>query len=161
MLIAYDNTGSIFHVVFDPVPNEIMIAMIEEGQKFLSYSQQFEPDIEIPWTDENGNPTTKWVQGAPIPFQPMPDTHYVDLTANPAAVAERPVMAISQEVTLNVGDTLVINDLPDPVEVTLDDQASELTGGTLELLADMPAEYMLTLNKWPYQTTILKVTVNA
>ncbi|AGC36066.1 hypothetical protein B7L88_gp022 [Rhizobium phage RHEph10] len=101
------------------------------------------------------------MQGAPIPFNPMPDTHYVDLTANPAAVVERPVMTISQEVTLNVGDTLVVNDLPDPVEVALDDEVTELTGGTLELSADMPAEYTLVLNKWPYQPATLKVTVNA
>ncbi|MBX4911377.1 hypothetical protein HJA82_29125 [Rhizobium bangladeshense] len=161
MLIEYDNTGSIFHVIFDPVPNEVVEFMVENGHQFLSYSQQFEPDVEMPWTDADGNPTTIMVQGPAIPFNPTSDTHYVDLTATPAAVVERPLMALDREVEMQVGDTLVLNDLPDPVEVVLDDQVTELTGGTLELSADMPAEYTLVLNKWPYQPATVKVTVNA
>jgi hypothetical protein len=138
MIIEHTPEGLIRHIVFDPVPPELFEAMDANGVEYHNF-----PPIKTEEGTQN------------VECDPMLD-YIVD-----GQITRRPAMDVPAAVELTVGETFTLAGLPDPIEVFLDDQVSELSGGTLELSADMPAEYRLILNKWPYQTAILKVTVNA
>jgi hypothetical protein len=138
MIIEHTPEGLIRHIVFDPVPPDLFETMDANGIEYRNFP---------PIMTENGTQN--------VECDPMLD--YI----NDGQITRRPAINVPATAQLTVGETFTLTGLPDPIEVILDGEVSELTGGTLELSADMPAEYTLVLEKWPYQTAILKVTVNA
>ncbi|TPN42336.1 hypothetical protein [Mesorhizobium sp. B1-1-6] len=87
-----------------------------------------------------------------------------DYVANPGDdhVTPRPVLDLPDEISI-IADGVDIKTLsiPDPCDVRLDGEPMTLTGGTLELSSDMPAEYTLELLQWPYIAKTIKVTAHA
>ncbi|MGO7308777.1 hypothetical protein ACCS91_33520 [Rhizobium ruizarguesonis] len=137
MIIEHNSDGLITHIVFDPVPPDLFQVMDDNGIAYLS----FPPMV----TEEE----TKNVE-CEIALDYIKD----------GQITRRPALQVPESVTLRVGETFVVTGLPDPINVVVDGQVNEITGGSLELDPDMPAEYTLFFDKWPYQAATLKVTVN-
>ncbi|MBC2806645.1 hypothetical protein C3Y94_026185 [Rhizobium ruizarguesonis] len=137
MIIEHNSDGLITHLVFDPVPHDLFQVMDSNGITYLNF-----PPVQT----EDG---TKNVE-CDVSLDYIKD----------GQITRRPALQVPESVTLRVGETFVVTGLPDPINVVVDGQVNEITGGSLELDADMPAEYRLFFDKWPYQAATLKVTVN-
>jgi len=158
MIVEYDMDGRIFHVMFDPVPQEVIEELVSRDALFLSFSPHFGPDVEIPWIDEEGNQTTMLAQGPQVPFNVLPMTHYVDLET--MEVRERPALDVPTEVSVVVGQGIDIMLPHDPFHIRVDGEELDVTGGKLELDPEMPATYQIDFNHFPYVDQSLKVTAH-
>lgn len=78
-------------------------------------------------------------------------SHYVD---GEGEAIERPILAFSKlEIVADGADTAVLSDLPDPCKVWVNGEALQVTGGSLELAADVPATYSVLIEErdaFPY-----------
>ena len=64
-----------------------------------------------------------------------------------------------RNVVVLVGETVTLS-VPVGTTVTVDDTQHVLEDGSLELAADMPAEYSLVFRLWPYLDATVEVVVN-
>lgn len=81
-----------------------------------------------------------------------PSTHYIDITADPPVVIERPV----QSTTL-AGNALT--NLPIPATLYINNEAYAIDDGEAELNILLPGTYRLRVESWPYQDWECEVTV--
>ena len=65
------------------------------------------------------------------------------------------------EIVADGNDICQITNLPDPVEVKIDGVLHTITGGVLELVADVPATYKVEINHWPYLPWTVEIIANA
>lgn len=154
----YPTTGEIFHVVQDPVPNELLEVLVENDCAFLSISPRFGPDVEVHSTDAEGNQIVDLVQGPHIPFNVSPITQYVDLEI--MQVVDRPALAIPEKVDIAVGQGVDIVLPLDPFTINFDGEDVSVTDKLLQLDPEMPATYTLKVNHFPYQRQTLTVVVH-
>lgn len=137
MIIEYTENGQISHIMFDPVPPGVVDVLTEKGSRFL--------DIP-PVSTSEGTTTAK----ADI------FTDYI----SEGQITPRPVITLPEDMTIAVGETAVIDGLPDPCWLRVDDERIEVTGGSLEIEGEMPATYEIEIDHFPYMPSKVKVTVN-
>lgn len=71
-----------------------------------------------------------------------PNAFYYDENAN--EFVERAVLSFDKtEINADDTDTATLDGLPDPCTVLIDDEEYEVSGGKLELTADVPATYQV------------------
>lgn len=77
----------------------------------------------------------------------------VDVSETTLEIIPRPDLAFDKLTIIADGvDEAVLSDLPDPCMVVINGQTHEVTGGSLELSADVPATYVVEIrNPFPYQ----------
>lgn len=76
-------------------------------------------------------------------------------------IVDRPSFNISKtEIVADDLDEAVIADLPDPITVTVDGVAYEVTGGSLAITSPMPATYNIEIDHWPYLPFSTEVTAS-
>lgn len=132
MIIIHDNNGAITQTVSDPVPPGHAEFLTGEGHLFIE------------------------VETYPSVSDIYEKHHVVD-----GALALRPILDLPSNLALTVGDSYTFEALPDPCTVELDGETLEVTGGQVEITADMPATYELIFSAWPHLTHVTKVTINA
>ena len=153
MIIGHDAKGEIVHIVFDPVPTGLAALMQANGETVV----EIPPEPVYDGTfDEAGNPGISEY----ISAEASHDTHYV----LDGAIAARPAIDLPSEITAEVGDEIELVGLPgspaDPCLVHIDGATHQVGDGELFLDADMPAEYSILIEKFPYQRKTIKVTIN-
>ncbi|QWY83361.1 hypothetical protein [Rhizobium phage RHph_X3_2] len=80
--------------------------------------------------------------------------HYV----SEGSITQRPQFDIPDELELAVGESKDYA-IPNPCKITFDGVEHVVTDGVLGIDGEMPAEYTLTLEQWPYLPHTLKVIV--
>lgn len=138
MIVEYDATGMITHIVNDPVPPGLVDLMRERGRTLIEL---------IPDYSEDG------AGAAEVDL--IGD--YVDVDTQ--EIKKRPVVEFPAEITLAIGDSYKIENLPDPLSLVIDSRRYEITGGELELEGEMPAEYFIYVDSFPYYPSRIKVVV--
>lgn len=93
--------------------------------------------------------------------QPWSDTHMVVMDPEPR-LEPRPSLAFDKTSIVADGeDTATLTGLPDPCTVIVDDEAYEVTGGTLEIASDMPAVYRIEIeDPFPYLPFVAEITAH-
>lgn len=166
MIIEYDEKGEIFHIVSDPVNPTVLEMYLARESGVLSLPPQPSPlEHEKDWdTGElryNLDGSPKMVSNSVINQECDILTDYI---ANPGDdhVTPRPVFDVPDEISIIAdGVDLVTLALPDPCLISLDGEQQTITGGSLELTSDMPAEYELQLLQWPYIKKTVRILANA
>jgi hypothetical protein len=76
-------------------------------------------------------------------------------------VLPRPTLDLIPElITLAVGETHVVSNLPAGIIVTYNGEDIALDGDTLEIEGDVAADYEMTFNLFPYLARTMKVTIH-
>jgi hypothetical protein len=68
-------------------------------------------------------------------------------------VTERPALPVHlsrTEIKADGKRMATITGLPQPTTVVINDEAHVIADGRLDLVSDMPAEYRITIDRWPY-----------
>lgn len=132
MIITLTPEGRPLAYVNDPVPEGYQDLMREQGTRFIEMAESDLPgDLFFKyWANESNQ------------------------------LVPRPEFAAVEDVQLSVGDTISW-DLPPSTWVAVDEEAPvEIDGTTLEIEADMPAEYTLSFSNWPYVEKTIRVTIH-
>lgn len=184
MIVEYDQTGRISHVVFDPVPEGFVDLLNENGKTFLNLPPEPLPDL--PLFDEEGNQLfdttyesvldedgaqifaddgSEMVRVIKTPLMDTGRMAYADVDIDRdfvmnGMVLERPKIDLPEEISLAVGETYTVKDLPDPARFFLDREQIQVEGGKLEIEGEMPAEYTIRFDQFPYVPLNVKVTVH-
>jgi hypothetical protein len=185
MIIEHSSEGEIRHIIFDPVPEGLTDVLQARGIPFLEFPPRPLPDI--PALDEDGNPAFDFLKmpltednGTPVldgegnqvlvdvPTPRMITGRTENVTADimtdyilDGQITHRPTFYTPDLISLTAGETFTIVNLPDSCTVHVDENTFELTTGTLELEADMPASYTLVIESWPYLPRTIGVDVHA
>lgn len=183
MIVEYDKAGRITHLVFDPVPEGLANIMDKNGATFLDLPPIPLPDLPV--LDESGNPRfeTTYDQifdehnnavlsedGSPLvqvietPVMQTGRFEYASVDINSDFVSEgavhpRPGIDIPESIRLRVGETITVPGLPVPATVYVDRNQYVVEDGVLEIEGEMPAEYTIRFDTFPYLTADMKVTV--
>jgi hypothetical protein len=185
MIIEHLPDGRITHAIWDPVSPDIHAAFEEQGRPYLDFPPVALPDIGAvdPTT---GQPIMETVQIPRIDAEGQPvvdelgeqvvDTFEQQIVITgrlesvkcaiesdyilDGQITARPKFDVPAEINLKVGETVKLTGLPDPCNVWVDRDPTILTGGELELEAEMPATYNIVLEKWPYMERYVKVTID-
>jgi len=166
MIIEYDNSGRIIHMIYDPVDPTIVDFYTSED--FEGNVLNLEP---IPWPPtqdidiDTGLPVVEIIDEEEIPVMSSKGKDYakVDMTGQyikDGAVTRRPTFNLPEMTAAEVGDTLRFDDLPLGTVIFLDDERHELSENQLTLECDMAADYTIKFVCWPYMDAAVKVTVN-
>lgn len=132
MIIILTPEGRPTATVNDPVPEGYQDLMREQNTRFIEFT---EADLPIDlffkhWVNENDE------------------------------LVLRPELVGIEDLELTVGESHSWT-IPLSTQVALDDEEPvEIAGTTLEIEADMPAEYTLTFSNWPYVEKTVKVTIH-
>ena len=183
MIIEYDETGRIFHMISDPVPPSMIDLLTEKGHTFLNL-----PPVELPdepLLDEDGNQKVdrqitqlfnedgtpqkdangeELYQVVETPlfltnrFQSVSFDWLTDYVKD-GQLVPRPTVSVPETAELVVGQTGVVENLPKPCRILVDGEEHVLEDGELEIEATMPAEYTIVFDQWPYIPATMKVTV--
>lgn len=93
-------------------------------------------------------PEHGWVEGDPI----SGFLYYVDITADPPVVIERPVQSTTLAGT-------ALTNLPIPATLYINGEAYAIDDGEAELNILLPGTYRLRVESWPYQDWEEEVTI--
>ncbi|RUU75712.1 hypothetical protein [Mesorhizobium sp. M7A.F.Ca.MR.362.00.0.0] len=166
MIVEYEANGRIIHIISDPVHAGVRNMMLNEytgPNTVLDLPPLPKPLVqEKDW--DTGEPRFN-LDGTPKMISPGVDNQRCDISADyilDGVVTTRPVFDLPDEIEL-IADGVDIKTipLPDPCDVRLDGEPMTLTGGSLDLTSDMPAEYTLELVQWPYLPKTIKVFAHA
>lgn len=158
MIIQHDADGRIYHVVNDPV--HPLVAQQYHGQPNTIFLSPMPGEVE-PLYDEKGNPLLDQF-GEPLTqvvgaFVPVCDI-MSDYVEN-GKLKKRPTFIHPPEIELAVGESVVI-DVPAGATAMVDDQSYTIDDGVLEIVGEMPAEYEVTVTKWPYMEAKIQVVIH-
>ncbi|MGV1754819.1 hypothetical protein [Agrobacterium sp. CG674] len=183
MIVEYTPEGRIMHVVLDPVPAAMFQILSDMGKTYLNVPPTKMPDEllrdedgnqvfetisqavvidHVPQMDEQGNQQFEDVQvpsikhGAMVSAQISLMTDYIE----DGMVKARPVLSIPEAVSLNVGQMGVVGGLPSPCRILVDGAEHILEDGELEIEGEMPAEYEIVFDQFPYMPATMKVTIH-
>ena len=156
MIVQYEETsGRIFHIIDDPVPASIVEFLTDSGAVMLNLQPvpKSSQQVENPATGEVVDVVSEWAE-------PKVDiaTDYVDLTN--LSICPRPNFDLPNDVSLSVGEERRFYGLPTGINVTFDGLTETITDGVVEISAEMPAQYELTFDYFPYMPHTMKVRVN-
>lgn len=87
-----------------------------------------------------------------------PELYWVDPATSSLLLREEcPAVVDKTTIAADGTDSATITGLPDPVMVMIDGERHEVTGGVLELTADVPSTYRLAVDHWPYLPWVLEI----
>lgn len=184
MIVEHTPEGRITHIVFDPVHPDVLTHVKGEGRTFLDLApiklpdeplldengnQQMERHVE-PLFDEDGSPLLNdagealyQVTMTPVfltnRIKPVEVSLFDDYVVG-GEIAKRPSIALPDLVELTVGQAKTIADLPRPCAIRVDGEAMTIEDGALTLEGDMPAEYEIAFDQWPYKPATVKVIIS-
>ena len=149
MIVTHYPNGEISTIYLDPVPKDQAGLLEAAGTLFVNLPPTPVYDGTF---DDNGNPNIKEYISAEVDH----DAHYVQ----GGTLASRPALDLPDEIEVEVGAEIELMGLPAPCMVVIDSDVHQIEDPDLTLDADMPAEYSILIEKFPYQRKIIKVTVN-
>lgn len=165
MLVEYNENGRIGHIVMDPVPEGVAETLTEKGIRFLNLPVLALPDIPAvhpisgePILDEETGEQI-WAPEGYTQAQVDPVNDYVfDEAITPRPSFDAPDLV---EIIANGVDEKVVENLPENASLIIDGEPHALEGTTLTLSSDMPAEYTILVQKFPYFERTIKVIAHA
>lgn len=160
MIVEFNENGQIYHIISDPVsPEVIQNVILNNPDRHLIVNPLRGPDLQIRNADgeivfdENGSP----IMG---PGNLIYQSYEIeDWYVSDGQMVTRPVIEVPSSVELKVGESMTIANLPNPCRIKVDGETITVEGGELELEGDMPAEYQIVIDHFPYKSATLKVTV--
>lgn len=182
MIVEYAPSGQIIHMVSDPVPLGLIAVLRENGRPFIEVSPMRLPDIQATdmdgnllfdtiqqavidesgaaVVDEAGAPVTKTVE---IPVMLTGRLQHVNVSfednyVDNGSLVIRPSVDLPAEVRLAIGETTSIA-LPKPCRILIDGEPAMVEEGVLELEGEMPAEYTIQVDHFPFKPATMKVIV--
>lgn len=169
-------------MVFDPVPPGLVPVLVENGRPFIEVPPKPLPDIQatdengtflfetveqtvvddngVPVLDDAGEPVVKLVE-VPLMLTGRVESVKVSFEDNyvdQGALALRPSVNLPTEVRLGIGETYSV-ELPKPCRVLVDGEPLTIEEGVLELQGEMPAEYSIQVDHFPFKPATMKVIV--
>ncbi|TKT78437.1 hypothetical protein [Aquamicrobium sp. LC103] len=160
----------LFEQAVDPETGEVMFEPAIDPE---TGEQIFAPDIDEvtgePRLGEDGEPimlpAVRPVM-VPVMISNGFDFAKVDLLRDyvlDGAVTARPTLRVPEtvEIVADGADEHVIEGLPDPCQALVDGEEMEITGGSLAISSDMPAEYVIRFDQWPFMPAETKVIARA
>ncbi|WLR91013.1 hypothetical protein [Shinella zoogloeoides] len=132
MIVVFDPAdGRIQQTVFDPIPPGLERVLTDNGQNFLFTHQEIGPSI------------------------------YDDYFVSDGALTRRPDFPIPHaEISLGVGEGIALEGLPQPCRIFVEGAEIVVNDGELTIESDMPAEYEILFDQWPFKPATVKVTIN-
>jgi cell division ATPase FtsA len=165
MIVEYDDDGRISHIIHDPVHESIVGTLHEMGRQFLDLAT-------IPWPPQpvidkaTGEPMIDEDSGAIIVASQGYDSPSVDGESQyvlDGAIEPRPTFKAPElvEIVADDVDEKVIENLPENATLLVDGEMHQLDGTTLTIASDMPAEYEIRIQKFPFIERTVKVIAHA
>lgn len=153
MIVTHHPSGEITTLYFDPVAPDLADLLSGSGTLFLDVPPTPVYDGTF---DDNGNPNIKEYISEEVEH----DLHYVQ----GGMIASRPTLNLPDEIEVEVGAEIELAGIPaapgDPCIVLIDQNIYQVEDSGLTLDADMPAEYSILIEKFPYQRKTIKVIVH-
>ncbi|MBD9544241.1 hypothetical protein IB276_32880 [Ensifer sp. ENS04] len=153
MIVTHSPSGEIASVYFDPVAVDLQGLLEVNGTLFLNVPPTPVYDGTF---DSDGKPNIQEYISASADH----DLHYI----HEGAVTSRPTLDLPEDIQTTVGSEIALTGIPaspgDPCMILIDENVYHVEDANLTLDADMPAEYSILIEKFPYQRKTIKVTVN-
>lgn len=184
MIVMADAKGQISGYIADPIPPGLVEQLTARGEVFLNFPpvayevENFIPrevevereiEVEIPQPDGGVVIETRIEKVTETQMISEMVTHYTLTPCDPmtdyvkdGGIHPRPALPeMPSLVAMYVGEEWEVADLPEGCTVTIDSTRHEITGTTFTLGADLPANYDVLVECWPYLPRHMKVEVNA
>lgn len=158
MLVEYNETGQITHIVSDPVSDGLIEVMQTNNRTFLSLPPQPTTMVsEVIKLDDGTEQMLEYPSGY--------ENAQVDIISDyvkDGLITKRPIMNVPSSVSLKPDgiDTVTVTGLPAGVTVVVDGQTYLIEDGVLEITCDTPSNYAINLSVWPYMPAQIQVTAN-
>lgn len=135
-IIVYDgDTGRCLYSVHAPVRQAMIDFYHESSIKFVYFPGDTPPETIM-------------------------QTSYVDTATG--KLTDRPSIETPAEISITAdGVETVRITVPQPCTARLDGVNSVITEGFIDIAADMPAEYVLEIEQWPYLDKTVRITAHA
>ncbi|MBA8881740.1 hypothetical protein [Phyllobacterium myrsinacearum] len=164
MIVQHTDEGFITNIMFDPVPDEIVQAMTNKNIKFINIKGTPLPPEQL-LHPISGEMVVDEL-GEPIFQSPGLRDVIIDLSHDyvfDGAITPRPIFEAPDIIHIKADgvDMQVVENLPEGATLIVDGKIHMLEGTSLTISSDMPAQYDILIQKFPYLDRTIRVVADA